>query len=391
MNKKIFKTADGNLKIYGWVKISKIIEDLPVIGITSEKGIRLRFNSFVEKGILDRETINTQKGKKSFYRTTSIYDSLINTVAIEKVQEKTEKTSENSQRNCSSFAEENLTETQEKISQRKKTTYAKNQIENNDEKSPQGNCNSLADRNCNTFGQRNCSSLALNNSLFKDSLNKNSSTTSSNPVKTIQTAQFADKNSEEEVFLNIIIKLFGYNPCFNPNPYPIFVQNLKNCNLSLNYLEEYLTWIFADLKPRCKNKDNFVSYFFKSFTQPVYISKFAHIKKIEIQKLEEKKARQIICPVCGFVHDKNDYFCPNEECKYPGEMLNDENNIQKEKAIFQLKKNDNSKYQEYQKELNKLIEKYPFTKWFMNKDIKQEFDNLVSELEIKYLNIKKSA
>jgi hypothetical protein len=391
MNKKIFKNADGNSKIYGWVKISKIIEDLPVIGITSEKGIRVRFNSFVEKGILDRETINTQKGKKSFYRTTSIYDSLINTVAIEKVQEKTEKTSENSQRNCTTFAEENLTETQEKISQRKKTTYAKNQIENNDEKSSQRNCSSLADRNCNTFGQRNCSSLALNNSLFKDSLNKNSSTTSSNPVKTIQTAQFADKNSEEEVFLNIIIKLFGYNPCFNPNPYPIFVQNLKNCNLSLNYLEEYLTWIFTDLKPRCKNKDNFVSYFFKSFTQPVYISKFAHIKKIEIQKLEEKKARQIICPVCGCVHDKNDYFCPNEECKYPGEMLNDENNIQKEKAIFQLKKNDNSKYQEYQKELNKLVEKYPFTKWLMNKDIKQEFDNLVSELEIKYLNIKKSA
>ena len=52
MNKKIFKTADGNLKIYGWVKISKIIEDLPVIGITSEKGIRLRFNSFVEKEFL---------------------------------------------------------------------------------------------------------------------------------------------------------------------------------------------------------------------------------------------------------------------------------------------------------------------------------------------------
>ena len=223
----------------------------------------------------------------------------------------------------------------------------------------------------------------------------NPTTTSSNPVKqtvkTTQTKQLKDKNLEEEVFLNTIIKLFGYNPCFNPNPYPIFVQNLKNCNLSLNYLEEYLTWIFTDLKPRCKNKDNFVSYFFKSFTQPVYISKFAHAKEMEIQKLEDKKARQIICPVCGCLHDKNDYFCPNEECKYPGEMLNDANNIQKEKAIFELKRNDNSKYQEYQKELNKLVDKYPISKWIMNKEIKKEFDNLVSELEIKYLNIKKPA
>ena len=223
----------------------------------------------------------------------------------------------------------------------------------------------------------------------------NPTTTSSNPVKqtvkTTQTKQLKDKNLEEEVFLKTIIKLFGYNPCFNPNPYPIFVQNLKNCNLSLNYLEEYLTWIFTDLKPRCKNKDNFVSYFFKSFTQPVYISKFAHAKEIEIQKLEDKKARQIICPVCGCLHDKNDYFCPNEECKYPGEMLNDANNIQKEKAIFELKRNDNSKYQEYQKELNKLVDKYPISKWIMNKEIKKEFDNLVSELEIKYLNIKKPA
>ena len=65
MEKQIFKDANGNAKIYGWVKISKIIEDLPVLGITSEKGIRLRFDAFVDKGILDRETINTQKGKKS--------------------------------------------------------------------------------------------------------------------------------------------------------------------------------------------------------------------------------------------------------------------------------------------------------------------------------------
>ena len=37
---------------------SKIMEDLPVIGISTEKGIRNRFDAFVEKGILERETLN---------------------------------------------------------------------------------------------------------------------------------------------------------------------------------------------------------------------------------------------------------------------------------------------------------------------------------------------
>ena len=124
MEKQIFKDINGSNKIYGWVKISKIMEDLPVIGISTEKGIRNRFDAFVEKGILERETLNTQKGKKSFYRTTSIYESLINTIPTETLQQE-ENQEETSQRNCSSFAEEITTSEQENFSQRKKTTYAK--------------------------------------------------------------------------------------------------------------------------------------------------------------------------------------------------------------------------------------------------------------------------
>ena len=140
MEKKIFKDAAGNSKIYGWVKISKILEDLPVIGITSEKGIRIRFDSFVEKGILDRETINTQKGKKSYYRTTSIYDSLINTVAKEKVDEKSKtENSEISQRNCSSLANNLIEENQEKISHESFFTFAENQSTESSENNPQRN------------------------------------------------------------------------------------------------------------------------------------------------------------------------------------------------------------------------------------------------------------
>ena len=339
------KTIDG--VDYFNVRYDAIIRDFPILGVCNVKSIQRRFDKYVEAGIFAKTIVHAgKKGNFTYFAFTELFLSF-------------EYDNDNPEHK---------------------------ELNINVDTEPKQNVQTKAvgvDKNVQTLIYNPTTSL------------NNPTTTSSNSVKqavkTTQTKHLTDKDSEEEVFLNTIIKLFGYNPCFNPDPYPIFVQNLKNCNLSLNYLEEYLTWIFTDLKPRCKNKDNFVSYFFKSFTQPVYISKFAHAKEIEIQKLEDKKARQIICPVCGCLHDKNDYFCPNEECKYPGEMLNDANNIQKEKAIFELKRNDNSKYQEYQKELNKLVEKYPISKWLMNKEIKQEFDNLVSELENKYLNIKKSA
>ncbi|OJF76949.1 MAG: hypothetical protein BKP49_05115 [Treponema sp. CETP13] len=379
------KTIDG--VDYFNVRYGAIIRDYPILGVCNVKSIQRRFDKYVEAGIFDKTIVHAgKKGNFTYFAFTESFFSF----------EYDNDNPEHKELNKNVDTEQKQNVQTKPIGVDKNVQTKPIGVDKNVQTKPIGVDKNVqtkpigVDKNVQTKPvgvDKNVQTLIYNPVT---SLN-NSATTSSNPVKTIQTAQFADKNSEEEVFLNIIIKLFGYNPCFNPNPYPIFVQNLKNCNLSLNYLEEYLTWIFTDLKPRCKNKDNFVSYFFKSFTQPVYISKFAHIKKIEIQKLEEKKARQIICPVCGCVHDKNDYFCPNEECKYPGEMLNDENNIQKEKAIFQLKKNDNSKYQEYQRELNKLIEKYPMTKWIMNKEIKQEFDNLVSELEIKYLNIKKTA
>ena len=361
------KTIDG--VDYFNVRYDAIIRDFPILGVCNVKSIQRRFDKYVEAGIFEKTIVHAgKKGNFTYFAFTELFLSF----------EYDNDNPEHKEMNINVDTEQKQNVQTKAIGVDKNVQTKAIGVDKNVQTKAIG-----VDKNVQTLIYNPITSL------------NNPTTTSSNPVKqtvkTTQTKQLKDKNLEEEVFLKTIIKLFGYNPCFNPNPYPIFVQNLKNCNLSLNYLEEYLTWIFTDLKPRCKNKDNFVSYFFKSFTQPVYISKFAHAKEIEIQKLEDKKARQIICPVCGCLHDKNDYFCPNEECKYPGEMLNDANNIQKEKAIFELKRNDNSKYQEYQKELNKLVDKYPISKWIMNKEIKKEFDNLVSELEIKYLNIKKPA
>lgn len=51
MEKRIFKDTCGQNKVFGWIRISKVQEDLPVLGISTEKGIRRRFDNFVEKGL----------------------------------------------------------------------------------------------------------------------------------------------------------------------------------------------------------------------------------------------------------------------------------------------------------------------------------------------------
>ena len=64
MEKKIFKDESNNTgKLFGWVKLSKVMEDLPCIGINSEKGIKRRFDNFVEKGILEQKSLITAKMK----------------------------------------------------------------------------------------------------------------------------------------------------------------------------------------------------------------------------------------------------------------------------------------------------------------------------------------
>lgn len=87
MEKKIFKDEGSkNGKLYGWVKLSKVMEDLPCIGINSEKGIKRRFDGFVEKGIMERKSLITQNGKKTYYRPTELYESLINTKANQQTE-----------------------------------------------------------------------------------------------------------------------------------------------------------------------------------------------------------------------------------------------------------------------------------------------------------------
>lgn len=375
MEKQIFKDANGNAKIYGWVKISKIIEDLPVLGITSEKGIRLRFDAFVDKGILDRETINTQKGKKSYYRTTSVYDSLINTVALEKTQEEPAKTNTNttetSQRNCSSLAKKSTGEKQETISHESFFTFAENQETETCKKNPQRNCSSLAEGKNFTFAQGNCTSFGLNNSLNNDSLNKDSSAIDKNNNK---------NNSEEDFLILKINELFNNSINFSKNLSSKLLDSLSKSNIQSSDYENYIIWAFDYLKQHCKNKEDFPGYFYKSISETALIYKFLIFSEEKIKKEKLRQEAEITCPICGNIHNRF-VKCPVCHNYYLDLVNSSETEINKLKKIFNLPKEQKINYEN---EIKTLIQKFPLCKTAINNELKKDMELEILKIEKKY-------
>ncbi len=297
MDKKIFKDENGNQAIFGWVKISKIMEDLPVLGISTEKGIRRRLDSFIEKGIMKRQTITTQDGKRSYYKTTELYDSLINTKAVTEKSEKAE----------------NQTETKENISQRNSNTYAENKNpqrtkttlanENSDKNIPQ--------RNSNTYAQRNSSSLALNDSQIN-----NSKINLKNPVAVFK---FASE------------KVFGKNSfdlSFPQKAAVYFSQNKINSTLAESYLD------FIKIKVDSKKSQNPRGLAYRLFFQNDILQEFLNKTSAEnTQKIENEKYL-CTCPVCSTQKVNRFSYCP--VCNFDMQNLNDKKQIEISKKIFNL-------------------------------------------------------
>ena len=341
MEKQIFKEADGTTKIFGWVKTSKIIEDLPVIGITSEKGIRRRFDSFVEKGILDRKTVQTQNGKKSFYKTTAIYDSLINTIAIQKVQEeKKQDESQNSQRNCNGLAEKTNLKTNEENPQRTKMTYAKNEEEITEKELPQRNCDRLAERNENTLAEGNCDRLALNDSLTRNSFINYSVVKNSVAAISALSEKYFGKNAFDVDF---------------PQKAAAFFTKIK-----IKDTELYFEFIKNKLKEKqesskVSNPRGFAySLFFQQDIAQEFMEKQQQIlviKQKEAEKLRIIEDRKITCPCCKN-HFLPDFIsvCPN--CDFPIEDFEDTTKVEIHIKYLKLPE---EKQREYQDELNKIF------------------------------------
>ena len=355
------KTIDG--VDYFNVRYDAIIRDFPILGVCNVKSIQRRFDKYVEAGIFEKTIVHAgKKGNFTYFAFTELFLSF-------------EYDNDNPEH------KEQIKEENEAQKAQTKTVS----VDKNVQTKTVG-----VDKNVQTKTvsvDKNVQTLIYNPDI---SLN-NPSTTSSNPDRTNGTKSYFDSNKKEEDFSKTLIKLFGYEPHFSPNPMPQIKKIMDSVNISGRFLSEYCQWLYLKLKPKCKNPANFISYFYKSCTAEVYISEFAYVKQQEIKKQEEKLKNQITCPVCGRIHDKNDFYCPNEECRFPAEELENSSEIAKQKSLYDLRKNDRAKFDEYQQLLLLLNDEYPIFTRISNKEKFAEYNEKVKELEKKFLNIKITA
>lgn len=283
MEKRTFKDANGNNKIFGWVKISKVQEDLPVLGISTERGIRRKFDNFVEKGILERETIISQAGKKSYYKPTDLYETLINTDAIQK-----EDSSKSSQRNSSSYAE----------------------------------------RNSKTYAQGNSSSYALNNSLNKDYVIKDTAAMLS------LSERFFGKNAFDSGFAE---KAAAFLSLQNIKEYACYFEFIKNKVTEKSKTQNtvnnprglaYKLFFQVDVVQEYKDKE-----------QQLILQ-----KQKEKEKLVAEEKRKLTCPVCG-EHFLPDYKenCPS--CNFEILKFSSQKDIAAHKRFISLPESKRKEYE----------------------------------------------
>ena len=325
------KEIDG--VTYYYIRYEAIINDFPILSYSNIKSIQRRFDKYVKAGIFDRKVIYAgKKGNFSYFAFTDLFWSF--------------------------EYDNNNPEHKENYKQTKQAGE-----DNSVQTKQAGEDNSVQTKQ---VGEDN----SVQTLLINSTTSLNNSTTNSSYTKA------------EEVFYKKINQLFGYNPYFSPDPLPEIIKSFDECQLPLQKLDKYLEWIYQKLKPKCKDADNFINYFYKSFTQMSYISRFKNYEKDNIK---------IICPVCGTEYSNKELNCPNPECNFQTAYGDDEDEIIYQKAQYILKKTDENRYREYENAINELDKKIPVSIRITNKEKNEEYIKKQREIEFQYLKISKTA
>lgn len=352
MEKRIFKDESNNTgKLFGWVKLSKVMEDLPCIGINSEKGIKRRFDNFVEKGILERKSLITQNGKKTYYTATEVYETLINT----KIREHNQNGKEERPHDYQNIHAEN------KKSHRTKTTNADLKTL---QKTSHDYQNIYADGNKNILAHDYQNIYALNYSAINDHI----------------TTDAAIIKSETE-------KIFGIN-YFDSNFPGKAADFLTSKNINKKDWSLYLNYIYSKLHE--KNAKNPRGLAYKLFFQTDVLQEF-ETQRQQTLLFEEKQKKQKqeeelrikICPACGKNFDSlGTECCP--DCNFSIEDFNDIKKIEKQKKFNKLSQKEKDSY--ISEFLNFKVDMNSFEKikFFASEEGQKQREDYINELDKKY-------
>ena len=364
------KTIDG--VDYFNIRYEAIIKDFPILSFTSVKSIQRRFDKYIEAGIFVKKIIYSgKKGNFTYFAFTDLFWSF----------EYDNNNPEHKQVGADNSVQTKTVGADNSV--RTKTVGVDNSVRTK----PLGEDNSVQTKTVGADNSVRTKPLGLDNSV--QTLINNPTTSLNNPTTTSSTSReinFIPKENtdsfmqaEAEVFNDTIIKLFGYNPRFSPDPFPNLIQTMISCDVEINLMPKYVEWIYSELKPKCKNPDSFVNYFYKSFTQPCHIARYSHILQEKQKKAEDKD--MALCPICG---NSANIYGQCSCCNF--EMLDrfDRKKVSIKKQIYELPKNDKEAFnREFEAEL-KRQKTFGVVAMLTNPTLRAEFQERLKNIYHKY-------
>ena len=348
------KTIDG--VDYFNIRYEAIIKDFPILSFTSVKSIQRRFDKYIEAGIFVKKIIYSgKKGNFTYFAFTDLFWS---------------------------FEYDNNNPEHKQVGADNSVQTKPVGVDNSVQTKPLDVDNSVQTKSLGADNSVRTKTVGVDNSVRTKPVGADNSvqTLINNPITSLNNPTTTSSTSAEaEVFNNKIIKLFGYNPRFSPDPFPNLIQTMISCDVEINLMPKYVEWIYSELKPKCKNPDSFVSYFYKSFTQPCHIARYSHILQEKQKKAEDKD--MALCPICG---NSANIYGQCSCCNF--EMLDrfDRKKVSIKKQIYELPKNDKEAFnREFEAEL-KRQKTFGVVAMLTNPTLRAEFQERLKNIYHKY-------
>ena len=308
---------DQQKKVHLFYRIifDAILEEFPIFGISTKKGLSKRFDKYVESGLLLKHVMHggINNGTETYFSIMPKINELLYSNEKAESEEITEKNS-SSVRNKTTI-HENINTIQDNTEENSSSVRIKTTIQESTER------NSSSVRKELQFQPNGTRvPLYLNNPSII-----NPSTNSSSEIQ-----QTSEINSEKEEIKTELAKYFDVNSFSHG-----FIDSLYHISKENEFIpKDYISWSVKYLKTKVKQSDNFQGYFYKSVTDNYIICLYKSYLLDQSAAADSSKQQSnnyIECPVCStqhFVYDS----CPVCELINP----NNEEEIEFRQTIYKL-------------------------------------------------------
>lgn len=299
MKRFISENENHEKNVYYWINYQAVLEELPILRITSTKSIQRAFNKYVELGLLSKIVRSGgSKGYQSFYA--------INEKALE-LEYSTVPAA------FKITANEKKIKSEVEVSEEESISYSGQECPvENTHWTEMSSANITVDKNVQSGLDKNVQSLYINSSI------KNSSTTLSYPSET-----------RAEILKKSVMDFFdGSLALFSDDLIPKLDQ--LTSKLEENKLSPYVKYTWLLVKAQKPKKIH--GMFYKIILQKNTLDSFVTSLSGEAAKV---KYTNWICPVCG---NANNIVDDCSVCETQYSLRNDQKHIYIQKQLFNLPK-----------------------------------------------------